>query len=39
MGEKDLNILKEIEEAWKEIGEWKFKKMKSKGFLNEILKW
>ena len=39
MEEEDLNTLREIEEAWKEIGEGKFKKMKSDDFLKEISKW
>ena len=39
MEEEDLNTLREIEEAWKEIGEGKFKKMKSEDFLKEISKW
>ena len=37
--EEDLRTLKEIEEAWKEIGEGKFRKMKSDDFLKEISKW
>jgi len=39
MEEEDLNTLKEIEDAWKEIGDGKFKKMKSEDFLKEISKW
>ena len=37
--EDDLRTLAEIKEAWKEIAEGKYKKMKSKDFLNEISRW
>ncbi len=36
---EDLMILKEIEEAWKEIEQGKFKTMAKKDFLEEIKKW
>jgi AbrB family looped-hinge helix DNA binding protein len=39
MEEEDLRTLSEIKEAWKEIAEGKFKKMKSEDFLNEVSKW
>jgi AbrB family looped-hinge helix DNA binding protein len=37
--EEDIETLKEIEEAWKEISAGKFKRMKSQEFLREISKW
>lgn len=37
--EEDLRTIAEIKEAWKEIADGKFKKMKSEDFLNEISKW
>ena len=39
MEEDDLKTLAEIREAWKEIEEGKFKRMKSEDFLKEISKW
>lgn len=39
MEEEDLRSLNEIKEAWKDIAEGRFKKMKSEDFLNEISKW
>lgn len=39
MEEEDLRTLSEIKEAWKEIGEGKYKKMDSNSFLKEISKW
>jgi AbrB family looped-hinge helix DNA binding protein len=37
--EDDLKTLAEIKEAWKEIAEGKYRKMKSEDFLKEISKW
>ena len=39
MTQDELRTLNEIEEAWEEIREGKFKKMEAKDFLNEIKKW
>lgn len=36
---EDLRTFSEIKEAWKDISEGKFKKMKSEEFLKEISKW
>ncbi len=36
---EDIETLKLIEEAWDDIDNGKFKKMKSEDFLNEIKKW
>jgi len=36
---EDLRTLIEIKDAWKEIQEGKFKRMKSEDFLKEINKW
>jgi len=36
---EDLIILKEIEEAWKEIEQGRSKTMKKEDFLEEIKKW
>lgn len=36
---EDLETLAEIKEAWKEIAEGKFRKMKSEDFLKEIETW
>ena len=36
---EDLIILKEVEEAWKEIEEGRSKTMKKREFLKEINKW
>lgn len=37
--EDDLRALAEIKDAWKEIAEGKYKKMKSSDFIREISKW
>jgi len=37
--EEDLETLKEIKEAWKEIEAGKYKKLTSEEFLKEIEKW
>jgi len=37
--EEDLETLKEIKEAWKEIEAGKYKKLGSEEFLKEIEKW
>ena len=34
--EEDLEVAKQVEEAWKDIGEGRFKKMSSEEFLKEI---
>lgn len=39
MEKEDIETLKEIKEAWKEISEGKFKKLKEEDFLKEISKW
>ena len=36
---EDLILLKEIEDAWKEIGQGKCKTMSKEDFLNELDKW
>lgn len=36
---EDLKTLAEIKEAWKEIGEGKYRKTNSKDFLKEISQW
>ncbi len=36
---EDLETLSLVEEAWEDIDKGRFKKMKSKDFLNEIKKW
>jgi len=36
---EDLIILKEIEEAWKEIEQGKFRTLEKEAFLKEIKKW
>ncbi len=36
---EDIETLKIVEEAWEDIEEGRFKKMKSEDFLNEIKKW
>jgi len=36
---EDIETLKLVEEAWDDIDNGKFKKMKSENFLNEIKKW
>ena len=37
--EEDLETIKEIKEAWKEIEAGKYKKLTSEEFLKEIKKW
>lgn len=39
MEKEDLETLAEIKEAWKEIAEGKYRKMKSEDFLKEIETW
>lgn len=36
---EDIETLKLVEEAWEDIDNGRFKKMKSEDFLNEIKKW
>lgn len=37
--EEDIETLSKIKEAWKDIEEGRFKKMKKEDFLKEISKW
>lgn len=39
IAKEDFETLKEIKEAWEEIEEGKFKRMKSDEFLKELQKW
>ena len=39
MTEEDLDTIEKIKEAWKDIEEGRFKKMKKEDFLKEIAKW
>jgi len=37
--EKDLRILKKVEEAWKDMEKGRFRKMKKEEFLKELDRW
>ncbi len=39
MTEEDLDTIEKVKEAWKDIEEGRFKKMKKEDFLKEIAKW